>query len=117
MESNMAFRSLKRAPDRSKRGGGSNVVALVGNGTLHPGQSDTYDTVLRAGYTYDINVKTQEHGVDFDVYVLDENGNAVAGDDDIAADAFCAITPRWTGPFKIIVKSSRGSSGYSLIIT
>ena len=66
--------------------------------------------------TYYIYVKTEEVGVDFDVYVMDENKNIVAGDDSPASDAKCSITPRWTGEFLVAVKSARGSSRYQLYI-
>ena len=31
-----------------------------------------------------------------------------------APDAYCAITPRWTGPFRLVVESARGMSDYRI---
>ena len=31
-----------------------------------------------------------------------------------AADALCQITPRWTGPFRLVVKAAAGTSYYGI---
>ena len=49
-----------------------------------------------------------------DLFVYDERGNLVSLDDSPAADAVCAVTPAWTGPFRLKVKAHRGLSGYRI---
>jgi hypothetical protein len=89
-------------------------MALVGSGILGPGEAQYFEVVLRGGVTYSIYVDPDEPGVDFDLYVYDENDRLVAQDTDIDSDALCFITPRWTGPFRLVVKSARGISNYSI---
>jgi hypothetical protein len=89
-------------------------MGLVGNGIIGPGGSEFFDVVLQGGHTYAIGVQPFEVGVDFDLHVYDENGNMVTEDISPAADAYCAITPRWTGPFRLVVNSVRGLSAYRI---
>jgi len=89
-------------------------MPLVGSGLLGPGGSEYFDIVLSGGHTYAVHVEPFEPTVDFDLFVYDENGNLITQDNSIAANAYCAITPRWTGPFRLIVKSHRGFSGYRI---
>lgn len=89
-------------------------MALVGSGLIGPGGVEFFDVVLQAQQTYHVYVRPVEIGVDFDLRVLDENGNVVQQDTSTAADAHCAITPAWTGPFRLIVNSVRGMSAYQI---
>jgi hypothetical protein len=89
-------------------------MALVGSGVLGPGQAEYFDVALRGGVSYRVYVAPVEPGVDFDLYVYDENGNLVEQDTRTASDALCYINPRWTGPFRLKVKSARGLSGYRI---
>ena len=89
-------------------------MALIGSGVLGPGQAEHFDVVLHGGVTYRVYVSPVEPGVDFDLYVHDENGNLVQQDDSTASDALCFITPTWTGPFRLTVKSARGLSAYQI---
>ena len=89
-------------------------MPLVGSGLIGPGGSEYFDIVLSGGHTYAVLVEPSEPTVDFDIYVYDENGNLVTQDDSSAANAYCAITPRWTGPFRLVVKAYRGFSGYRI---
>ena len=91
-------------------------MALVGSGVLGPGQAEYFDVVLQSGVTYRVYVAPVEQGVDFDLYVYDENGNLVQQDASAASDALCFVTPRWTGPFRLMVKSARGLSLYQIRI-
>jgi hypothetical protein len=54
--------------------------------------------------------------VDLDLHVYDENGSLVAYDDHLDMDAACRVTPRWAGPFRIVVSSAQGSSHFALLI-
>jgi len=89
-------------------------MPLIGSGVIGPGGSEYFDVVLHGGHTYAIYVQPFEPGVDFDLHVYDENGNLVDEDMSTAADAYCSITPRWTGPFRLVVQSARGLSGYRI---
>lgn len=89
-------------------------MGLVGSGVLGPGQAEYFGVALRSGVTYSIYVLPSEPGVDFDLFVHDESGNLVSQDTSTSSDALCLITPVWTGPFRLTVKSSRGLSTYSI---
>ncbi|HSF30835.1 MAG TPA: hypothetical protein VLK82_10245 [Candidatus Tectomicrobia bacterium] len=89
-------------------------MALVGSGILGPGQAEYFNVVLHGGVPYRVYVAPVEPGVDFDLYVYDENGNLVEQDATASSDALCYIKPRWTGPFRLMVKSARGLSGYHI---
>lgn len=92
------------------------MAALVGSGVLGPGGSGYFDVVLNAGVTYGIYVNPSEPTVDFDLYVYDENGNRVALDASTDSHAMCIVKPRWTGPFRLQVKSARGASTYAISV-
>jgi hypothetical protein len=89
-------------------------MPLVGSGVIGPGGSEYFDIVLTGGHTYAVLVEPSDPTVDFDLYVHDENGKLVTQDNSLAADAYCAVTPLWTGPFRLIVKAHRGFSGYRI---
>jgi hypothetical protein len=89
-------------------------MGLIGNGVIGPGGAEFFDVVLQSGHTYSVFVQPFEPSVDFGLHVYDENGNLVTQDITTSADAYCAITPRWTGPFRLVVNSARGFSGYRI---
>jgi hypothetical protein len=91
-------------------------MALVGSGVIGPGQSETFSVVLSAGTTYRIYVAPDDASVDFDLFVHDERGGLVAYDETTYADAFCQITPAWTGPFLLSVRSARGLASYTISV-
>lgn len=89
-------------------------MPLVGSGVIGPGGSEYFDVVLTANHRYSVFVDAFDNSVDFDLQVYDENGNLIDSDVTPAADAYCTITPRWTGPFRLIVNAHRGMSGYRI---
>jgi hypothetical protein len=89
-------------------------MGLVGSGVLGPGQAEYFDVALKSGITYSVYVAPAEPGVDFDLYIHDENGNLVSQDTSTNSDALCLITPAWTGPFRLTVKAARGLSTYRI---
>jgi hypothetical protein len=89
-------------------------VPLIGAGLIHPREAEAFEVVLQAGHTYLIDVQPTEPTVDFDLHIYDENNMLVSKDESTAADAYCAVTPRWTGPFRLVVVSARGSSPYQI---
>jgi len=92
-------------------------MSLVGHGVLLPGQAQFFDVILTSGVTYQVYVAPTDPTVDFDLYIKDERGNLVAWDATPAADAYCTVTPAWTGPFRLTVTSKRGSSAYGIAVT
>ena len=92
-------------------------MSLVGHGVLLPGQIEYFDVVLTSGVTYQVYVKPTDPTVDFDLYIYDEQNNLVTWDATPAADAYCTVTPVWTGPFRLKVTSNRGVSAYGIAVT
>lgn len=91
-------------------------MPLVGSGVIGPGGAQYFDVVLSANHTYAVLVDALDNSVDFDLRVYDENGTLVNQDDSTSADAYCTITPRWTGPFRMEVFSHRGLSEYRIAV-
>jgi hypothetical protein len=89
-------------------------MPLVGSGVIGPGGAEYFDVVLRGQHTYSVYVRPFEPGVDFDLHVYDENGNLIGEDIRTDPNAYCSISPRWTGPFRLVVNSARGTSGYRI---
>lgn len=87
---------------------------LYASGDLRPGERDHYEVVFDAGLTYSIYVAPAHPGADLDLYVYDENGLVVDVDDDPDSDAECIVTPRWTGPFTVVVECHGGRSTYEI---
>jgi hypothetical protein len=88
---------------------------LIGGGFLGPGQSQYVDVGLSAGHNYRIYAHPEDQTVDFDLGIYDENGNSVAWDETYDADAYGVVQPIiFTGPFRVVVKSARGSSRYAV---
>lgn len=91
-------------------------MALIGSGVLGPGQAEYVDVVLQSGVTYSIYVDATDPSVDFDLHVFDEQGVEVAQDTRTDSDAHCFVRPAWTGPFRLVVKSERGISSYTVSV-
>jgi hypothetical protein len=89
-------------------------MAIVGAGVLGTGQAQYLDVMLQGGHTYAVNVRPSEANVDFDLHILDQNGNLVAMDESTAPDAHGLITPFFTGPFRIVVNSVSGMAAYQI---
>jgi len=79
-----------------------------------PGDSWTYRGTLTGGVRHKFQL-TVPFGADFDIKIYDENGNLVAkGTKTGSANETVYVTPRWTGPFRIVVYSYSGSGFYTL---
>lgn len=85
-------------------------------GNLNTGDSDTFDCILRGTVTYVFFVDADEPGVDFDLFIYNENGQLVTKDSSSATDAQCILTPEYTQHYTVKIKSSRGVSNYSISI-
>lgn len=42
---------------------------------------------------------------DLDLYIYDQNGNTICTSTSAGSYEYCAFNPKWTGPFKIVVKN------------
>lgn len=91
-------------------------MALVGSGVIGPGGSESFGVVLQGGHHYSVYVRPTEPSVDFDLFVYDERDNLVGVDADPAPDAYCGLSPAWTGPFRLEVHSHRGLSDYQIVV-
>lgn len=91
-------------------------MARLGTGTIGVGGAEAFDVVLSAGTPHRVYVHPQDPTVDFDLTVFDENGVMVDQDASTSADAFCVVTPKWTGPFRMVVTSAAGASRYEIIV-
>jgi hypothetical protein len=92
------------------------VTLLADSGYLETGGEARYIVELESEVTYSIYVNPDDPEVDLDMYVFDENGNVIDQDSDIDSDAFCTVTPVWTGPFEIVVTCAAGSGDYQITV-
>ena len=78
------------------------------------GGSFRYTIYFDGGRYASVSVRSLD-GCDYDLYVYDENGNLIDQDVSYSPSAYVGFTPRWTGPFSIVVKNrSRYAGRYSL---
>lgn len=96
-------------------------ASFMESGELGEGQEESFQTVLEAGRCYRILAVGGPRLTDLDLSVRDENGALVAEDE--APDATAVIgagtdmlCPRWTGPFEVVARASRGFGEYGLQI-
>jgi hypothetical protein len=66
--------------------------------------TDVYNIPFRGGEVAAI-VVSGDGDTDLDLYVYDENGNLIAGDDSYSDDCGVRWIPKWTGPFTIHVRN------------
>jgi len=78
-----------------------------------PGSYDIYQETLRGGQSYRITL-SGPWNADFDILVFDENENLVAKSVGATSGETVTITPRWTGPFFIVVMSYEGHGSYTV---
>lgn len=75
-------------------GPGRRVDRVAANST------DTYVLAFKYGVPAEIFV-SGDGDTDLDLYVYDENGNAIVCDDDYSDDCYVCWTPAWTGNFVV----------------
>lgn len=86
------------------------------SGYLNAGEEAHYDAVFEEGVEYSIYVEPTNPIADLDLYIVDENENLVAQDEDEDADALCTVSPLWTGSFTVVVRCDSGSTEYQIKI-
>lgn len=82
---------------RGRLGGPGRIVERVSAKS-----TDTYVVAFKYGVPAEIFV-SGDGDTDLDLYVYDENGNAIARDADYSDDCYVCWTPAWTGNFVIKV--------------
>jgi hypothetical protein len=87
-------------------------ITLIASGTLGHGETKDFEVELRSGIKYSIYVNPIESYADFDLYIYDETGNLIEYDSSTDSDAYCFVIPKYTGPFKLLIKSESGFSKY-----
>jgi hypothetical protein len=92
------------------------VTSVLDEGWLSTGQERAVYLSLDAGRSYCLGVIPADPSCDLDLCVLDENGQVVEVDQSPDSDAYCVVTPLWTGPFCVVVRAASGSSAYQLFI-
>ncbi len=73
-----------------------------------------YEASLPGDMTHTIQVETEADDVDFNLVVLDEQGNEVARDDSPRSDAHVAFDTSEGGAYVIVVELVKGRAGFSL---
>ncbi len=75
----------------------------IGTGRINRGGNDIYTLNLIRNNRYAIIAVCDNDCSDIDLKVYDENNNLIA--EDVAYDDYplVNITPRWSGPFKVVV--------------
>jgi len=91
-------------------------MAHVASGTIRAGADELFEVVLTANRAHRILVRADDPGVDFDLRIYDENRRLVESDVSYSPDAYCIVTPRWTGPFFLAVTAASGVGRYTLIV-
>lgn len=92
------------------------VGVSTATGALVAGEEESFDVVLTADRPHEIYVRPDDPTADFDVDVFDENSILVEQDVTTNSDAYCVVTPRWTGRFTVVVRAVEGASSYQLFV-
>jgi hypothetical protein len=89
--------------------------AVIAVGTIRQGESQVVDLVFEESMLYQVAVIADDPSADLDLAVYDENGNKITEDIETTSNALCEFIPLWTGPFRLVVSSARGDSGFALV--
>lgn len=66
--------------------------------------SDTFVVTFRGGEAAVVGV-IGDGDTDLDLFVYDENGRLIGADEDSTDRCLVCFRPRWTGPFRIVVRN------------
>jgi hypothetical protein len=84
--------------------------------TVLAGNTDSYVLAFRGGEQAAVLV-SGDGDTDLDLYVTDENGNAICSDTDASDTMLCRWTPAWTGNFGVHVRNlGRVYNNYKLAV-
>lgn len=86
----------------------------AGSTVVYGGSTDSYSIYFKSGIPAEVAV-SGNGATDLDLYVYDEHGNLIVGDDDYSDDCYVCWTPRWTGNFIIkVVNRGRYNNYYNI---
>lgn len=91
-------------------GPGRTVTRVAANST------DSFVLAFKYGVPAEIFV-SGDGDTDLDLYVYDENGNLITGDEDYSDDCYVRWTPAWTGNFVVKVVNRGGVYNEYLLVT
>lgn len=102
-QSDVVSRQLSRVTARMAQNGYGESHTRT-RGTLRQGQYTTFDLSMQQGRRYAIVGVCDQDCTDLDLILYDENGNKI--DDDVADDdaPVVAVSPRWSGRFRVRVR-------------
>jgi hypothetical protein len=104
-----ALLGLAASPAAADPAGGPKYAS----GGLYPNHYIGYDFVLIGSEVTVINVAGSGSG-DIDCQLLDQNGNVVVQDYSGSDSCRMFITPRWTGPFRLVlINNGRYPTNYA----
>ena len=82
---------------------------------IRPGETQSFVVTFRGGEVAGVGVAGNGRS-DLDLYVFDEDGNLIGSDTDVTDVCEVIWTPRWTGPFLIVVRNqSRSRNTYRIL--
>jgi hypothetical protein len=88
----------------------------VHSDTVLAGNTDSYVLAFRGGEQAAVLV-SGDGDTDLDLYITDENGNAICSDTDSSDTMLCRWTPSWTGNFGVHVRNlGRVYNNYKLAV-
>lgn len=88
----------------------------VASGMVVPGEAHLFELVLQAGLSYHVYAQPDDAGADLDLELYDESNILVGEDTTANRDAYCMITPRWTGQFQLVVFCVSGRGYYRVFV-
>lgn len=84
--------------------------------TVDVGHFFVFSRVLYAGNSYVFGTAGDSDARDVDIYIYDENDNLIDYTENTGPTAAVGeITPRWTGPFYIVVELDSGLESWSYV--
>jgi hypothetical protein len=91
-------------------------MARIGSGTIRAGGEEYFDVVLNAGTHHRIYVHPRTKMSTSTSRCMTRTETSSRSDVGESADAFCVVTPIWTGPFRIAVIAASGVGRYTLVV-
>jgi len=96
--------------------GAASAYSLINSTVVSPYDTDVYTHIFQAGEPVGIAV-SGDGDSDLDLYIFDQNGNLITGDEDGTDTCLASWTPRWTGQFIIKVVNRGGlANAYTVAI-
>ncbi len=88
----------------------------VASGVVVPGEAHLFELVLQAGFSYHIYAQPDDEQADLDIELYDPENVLVAEDTTTNRDAYCVVTPPWTGQYQLVVFCVSGRGYYRVFV-